>query len=184
MPSNTNLLKSSCAFESMVKMSTLDSFLFDLSSFLSFSPSIRDSMRNRLKNMSQNDATGIARNEEVVDEITSDLNAQCSISQENDKSGATAEDIAKAERDSQIPEDFEDSNTESNKEDEDDYVNEQALEDLEATLSDDDKQLKHQEALQLKAQGNEEFRDEKYVESISTYTKALRICPLKYSNDR
>nr|CAH7750365.1 unnamed protein product [Callosobruchus chinensis] len=132
--------------------------------------------------MSQKD--NIPSNEVIVDDITSKLEADCCVSEENKKLETTAEDIAKAERDSQIPNNFEDSDAESDKEDKDDYVDEVALKDLEVTLSDEDKELKYQEAVQLKAQGNEEFKAEKFLESITTYTKALRICPLKYPNDR
>nr|CAI5860270.1 unnamed protein product [Callosobruchus analis] len=134
--------------------------------------------------MSQKD--NIPKNEVIIDDITSKLEAECSVSEENKNFGTTAEDLAKAERDSQIPNNFEDSDTESDKEDRehDDYVDEVALKDLELTLSDEDKELKYQEAVQLKGQGNEEFKAGNYLESISTYTKALRICPLKYSNDR
>ncbi|VEN58806.1 unnamed protein product [Callosobruchus maculatus] len=133
--------------------------------------------------MSQKD--NIPTNEVIVDDITSKLEAECCVSGENEKLGATAEDVAKAERDSQIPKNFEDSDAESDKEEhDDDYVDEVAMKDLESTLSDKDKELKYQEAVKLKAQGNEEFKAEKYLESIATYTKALRICPLKYPNDR
>lgn len=40
------------------------------------------------------------------------------------------------------------------------------------------------EALALKDQGNKEFAEKNYLESILRYSEGLRLCPLVYTNDR
>lgn len=51
-------------------------------------------------------------------------------------------------------------------------------------LTEEEMEINYKEALKLKLQGNNEFKEEKFLESASTYTNALRICPLKYAEDR
>lgn len=57
-------------------------------------------------------------------------------------------------------------------------------EEPEQNLTEEEQEKNHQEALELKSQGNNEFKEEKYLESANIYTKALKICPSKYSVDR
>lgn len=51
-------------------------------------------------------------------------------------------------------------------------------------MSDTEKLEAKEESLELKKKGNSYFADEKYVEAIKEYTKALNICPLSFSNER
>jgi tetratricopeptide (TPR) repeat protein len=40
------------------------------------------------------------------------------------------------------------------------------------------------EAIELKTEGNKRFKEELYEESIEFYTKALRLCPKQFTEDR
>ena len=119
-------------------------------------------------------------NEEVIEELTKDLrDAQFSVeNSENEDPKAP------------IPEDFDASDTESNKLEESrpegilDDSDDEELKNQDLDLTDEEKEVKRQEAIVLKNRGNEEFKSSKYLESIETYTEALRFCPLKFGNDR
>lgn len=39
-------------------------------------------------------------------------------------------------------------------------------------------ETRHQEAIQLKAEGNEYFRNQQFENALSKYTEALRTCPV------
>ncbi|CAG9817299.1 unnamed protein product [Phaedon cochleariae] len=129
----------------------------------------------------------IPTNEELVNDVAKGLESQFCLNNENDpenpKRNATT--IVDSDRNIGIPENFEDSDTD-NQEDQkpEDYIDEELLKDSELSLSDEEKEKRCKEASELKKQGNEEYKTEKYLESVYTYTKALRICPLKFENDR
>ncbi|KAJ8967532.1 hypothetical protein NQ314_002847 [Rhamnusium bicolor] len=137
----------------------------------------------------------IPTNEEVINDITKNLESEFVINTENednedneDKSkiiqGNSAVKIGERERNSGVPEGF-DTDTKPLKPDLlDDYIDEEKLKDLEVTLSEEEKETRLKEALELKKRGNDEFKNEKYLESVITYTEALKLCPLKYDNDR
>ncbi|KAL1514049.1 hypothetical protein ABEB36_003372 [Hypothenemus hampei] len=125
---------------------------------------------------STNDSSKIPSNEEVVDEITKNFTENLSISSKINQD---------KEPNHSVPSDFENSdNEEVNSTKADDFIDEERLESLEATLTDEEKLVRHKEALEFKRQGNEGFKLENYLESITLYSEGLKICPLKFSSDR
>ncbi|KAJ8936726.1 hypothetical protein NQ318_007086 [Aromia moschata] len=66
----------------------------------------------------------------------------------------------------------------------DDWVDEEAQKNVEITLTEEEKEIRYKQSLELKKRGNDEFKKEQYLESIVTYTEALQLCPLKYDADR
>ncbi|ERL92096.1 hypothetical protein D910_09417 [Dendroctonus ponderosae] len=124
---------------------------------------------------------GIPASEEIVDEITKDLENTLEIN----KDCTNPLDAEQKPETNCIPEDFESSDVEAAAASlPDDYVDEDKLKELELTLSDEEKVEQHKKALNFKAEGNEEFKQERYVESIVLYTSGLRICPLELHSDR
>lgn len=138
-------------------------------------------------------STQIPNNKEVIEEITKNLTDNVTVH------GADSEpDQCKNEADknslenpentvegNEIPDDFEHSDSENLQEDiSDDLIDEEKLNDLEKTLSEEDKTERHTKALEFKNQGNEEYKSKNYLESINLYTEGLKICPLKFSSDR
>lgn len=73
---------------------------------------------------------------------------------------------------------------ESAEEGEEIQVDKQNLQDLEESLTEEQKEERRNEAQKLKEQGNEYFRTGSYKTAIRTYSRALRTCPLKYAKDR
>lgn len=131
--------------------------------------------------MASKPSNGIPANEEIVDEITKDLestleiNQNCTIPLDGEQKPET----------NYIPEDFESPDTEAVVDAlPDDYIDEDKLKEIELTLSDEEKAEQHKKALKFKAEGNEAFKQEKYAESIVLYTSGLRICPLEFHADR
>lgn len=126
-------------------------------------------------------------NEEIISDIIKDFADNVSVSAEADKSNNVVSE-QKPENPSEdpgIPDDFETSDTEDPKEAvSDDLIDEEKLKDLEITLSEEEKEERHKQALNYKMLGNEKFKQEQYLESISFYTDGLRICPLKFGSDR
>lgn len=123
----------------------------------------------------------IPTNEEIVNELTKDIEQQFTINNDTVQNNVTEPDTEH----SGIPEDFEHSDNEPEpKPVDDDYVDETVLKDAEISLSDEEKTARHKESLTLKTRGNEEYKAGKYVDSVKTYTEALRLCPLKFDNDR
>lgn len=60
----------------------------------------------------------------------------------------------------------------------DDFIDEELLKENELALTEEEKQIRREESEKLKQQGNDEFKNGLYKESIDTYTSALRLCPL------
>ncbi|KAH1005215.1 tetratricopeptide repeat protein 1 [Dendroctonus ponderosae] len=131
--------------------------------------------------MASKPSVGIPASEEIVDEITKDLENTLEIN----KDCTNPLDAEQKPETNCIPEDFESSDVEAAAASlPDDYVDEDKLKELELTLSDEEKVEQHKKALNFKAEGNEEFKQERYVESIVLYTSGLRICPLELHSDR
>lgn len=133
-----------------------------------------------------NNEEKIMDNEAVITNITRDIESQLTINStvdhKHENTQSTSVEINENERNSGIVEDFD--HTESAEEEFNDYVDEVQLKDLEVGLEEHDLELRYKEALELKSKGNDEFKDTKYIESIATYTKALKLCPLSYIKDR
>nr|BAN20706.1 conserved hypothetical protein [Riptortus pedestris] len=135
------------------------------------------------------DSNKIPTNHELVDALIDDFKATCDI-----KPREEAENANKSE--SSLPKDFsdfpdkcpcDDEDSERSKEEKpkaDDYIDEEELKAKEELYSEDDLQRLKSEAEQLKATGNQQFKNQEFRESAFTYTSALRICPLAFAKDR
>lgn len=124
--------------------------------------------------------SNLPTNEEIINEITQGVNSGLSV---NDN--LSAEDVAKSEYKESIPENFEKGDEDPEiKKHSDDYVDEERLKDLEINLTHEEMEIRHKKSLELKKTGNEQFKLGNHIESINTYTEALRLCPLQYQNDR
>lgn len=124
-------------------------------------------------------------NAEIVDELVQNVGAQLKVDTENDNLDSKTTGTENEETSWDDPQDEDGSDKDSKSENvSDDYIDEENLKDIEVNLTDEEKESRHKEALELKEQGNNEFKEQKYLECVDTYTKALRICPLQFSNDR
>ncbi|XP_076294042.1 tetratricopeptide repeat domain 1 [Lasioglossum baleicum] len=140
---------------------------------------------------------GLKTNEEIIEELTKDLESSCirvdencSSAKKNGKSDDDSNDLPK-ETDkhmetnskgddsckTQVPHDL-DGNPPQ------DFVDEQLLKDREIGLTETEKQSLRDQAEKLKNQGNQLFKNEEYMEAISTYTEGIQTCPLAYAKER
>lgn len=62
------------------------------------------------------------------------------------------------------------------------FVDENQLKDEQ--LTDETKQERLSEALEYKKNGNDLYKQDKFLEALDLYTKALRVCPFEFSKDR
>lgn len=69
-------------------------------------------------------------------------------------------------------------------EDDDDLIDDESQRDWEKGLTEEEKLANKAKADELKAQGNELFKQGDFNKSANVYTEALRICPLEYSAER
>lgn len=67
---------------------------------------------------------------------------------------------------------------------EDDYIDDESQRDLEKGLTEEEKLANKAKAEELKAQGNELFKQGEYQKSADLYTAALRICPVDFNAER
>lgn len=67
---------------------------------------------------------------------------------------------------------------------EDDYIDDESQRDFEKSLSEEERLANKVKAEELKAQGNELFKQGEYQKSADMYTAALRICPVDFSAER
>ncbi|KAL3269910.1 hypothetical protein HHI36_008967 [Cryptolaemus montrouzieri] len=126
-------------------------------------------------------------NEETVSEITQDLENQlknqCRVIEADNENESRSEsnDEADFDSDDQSSEDEEPGEISGH---DDDFIDEDQLKELEKTLNDEEIERRKEQALELKKRGNQEYKEQKYFDSVSTYTEALRICPTKYTTER
>ncbi|XP_076179884.1 tetratricopeptide repeat domain 1 [Ptiloglossa arizonensis] len=126
---------------------------------------------------------GLKTNEEIIEELTKDLESSCtrvnedSVSNDNVKSNAEKNNPSNdtecktqgAQNDKDIPKDF---------------VDEELLKDREFDLSESEKETLKDKAEKLKNEGNKLFKNGEYTEAISIYTQGIQTCPLCYSKER
>lgn len=67
---------------------------------------------------------------------------------------------------------------------EDDYIDDESQRDFEKSLSEEEKLANKAKAEELKAQGNDMFKQGEYQKSADMYTAALRICPVDFNAER
>lgn len=63
-------------------------------------------------------------------------------------------------------------------------IDEEELENLEKTMTDDEKKANKERALNLKGDGNVSFKTGQYLDAMEAYTEALKICPLSSTEER
>ncbi|XP_074642442.1 tetratricopeptide repeat protein 1-like [Tubulanus polymorphus] len=110
------------------------------------------------------------------DNSNTESNKQSSIPTDTDNpSGADGCDEA-------VKEALQDSEQDSETEEDEDGLKELKL--LEETLSEQEKEERKEKAQELKAHGNELFKDTQINEAKEEYTKALKLCPLCFKKER
>lgn len=124
------------------------------------------------------DGARIPTNEEVIEELTKGLESQCSTNEEN------TESVPAAENNTQIDSEGEQDEEDQKKQIPDDFIDEEALKQLESTLTKEDLDRRKTEAAEFKTKGNEAFKKGDYLEASSVYTEALRLCPLSCVEER
>lgn len=138
-------------------------------------------------------------NEQIVDELTKDLESSC-IRADDNQHVASSENVAKSTVSGVESKNFEsdyvgkesdeqhDGKCEADSERDtnlsNDYVDEDALKDRELTLTESEKETLKEEAEKYKNKGNEYFKSGEYMQAISMYTQGIQTCPLAYSRER
>ncbi|XP_024879595.1 tetratricopeptide repeat protein 1 [Temnothorax curvispinosus] len=131
-------------------------------------------------------------NEEVVEELTRDLEGSCiqadgdraadCSSKKNARSkgtlGGNAWDIVDEERNE------DDDNAQDADSPPSEDVDEVLLKDRDLLLTESEQEALKGEAENLKQVGNDLFKSGEYVQAISRYTQGLQTCPLVYSKER
>ncbi|XP_044754924.1 tetratricopeptide repeat protein 1 [Coccinella septempunctata] len=127
----------------------------------------------------------VQSNEEIVEEITKNLEEKleekCRLSEyetERHESGENKEETSTSDEETSS-DDEEEKPGELN-----DNIDEEQLKESEKQLNEEEIEERKLKSTELKRQGNEEYKNEKYLESIVTYTEALKICPTKYNSER
>lgn len=114
----------------------------------------------------------VPTNEEIIDDITKDLNSQHIKSE--------SEDPCKNDTDDES----EQSESQPDPVDPADFIDELALKDLEITLTPEEKLQRVTKSIELKNQGNTLFKEGNYIESLKLYTEGLNLCPLSSPLER
>lgn len=76
------------------------------------------------------------------------------------------------------------SESESSSSEDPDNIDEIGLKEEEEFISEEQKLINKEKADKFKEEGNESFKNQKYKESSEAYTKALMLCPLRYTKER
>ncbi|XP_070154592.1 tetratricopeptide repeat protein 1 [Polyergus mexicanus] len=119
-------------------------------------------------------------NEEVIEELTQDLESSCIKMDENTESRNRAGDLW------DIVDEKPNESNGDNAQNTD--LSEDAIEDLlkdrDLLLTETEREAMKCEAENLKQAGNDFFKNGEYISAISQYTQALRVCPLAYNKER
>lgn len=117
-------------------------------------------------------------NEEVIEELTRDLESSCVRADGDVKSKGDPWDVVDKERKEGGDDNAQ--NTDVPSED----VDEVLLKDRDLLLTESEQEALKCEAENLKQSGNDLFKNGEYVQAISQYTQGLQTCPLAYSKER
>ncbi|XP_025201205.1 tetratricopeptide repeat protein 1 [Melanaphis sacchari] len=125
--------------------------------------------------MSSNNKSGIPSNEEIIEELTKDL-----------ESSAIKTDISgdDASHHSESDSEFDTNVNEENEVKDEDYIDDTLLQARDDKLPEEKKRELLQEAISLKNEGNVKFKNQEHEEASKIYTDALRTCPLIFPNYR
>ncbi|KAL0105114.1 hypothetical protein PUN28_016637 [Cardiocondyla obscurior] len=130
----------------------------------------------------------IQSNEEVIEELTKDLESSCVRTDDEQKANCSSDARGRSKGDG----DAWDVENEEHKKDDDSQDVDQPLDDIdEVLLKDRDLLLTESELEELKCEaeklkqtGNELFKNGEYIQAISQYTQGLQTCPLVYNKER
>lgn len=127
-------------------------------------------------------------NEQIIEELTKDLESSCikvdEKSASNDGAGSTLNSGNLKDSDPEVVTESGDDESECDTNVPKDFVDEESLKDRELTLSESEKETLREEAEKLKNQGNDFFKKGDYAEAVSMYTQGLQTCPLAYNKER
>lgn len=124
------------------------------------------------------DSARIPTNEEVIEELTKDLDSQCSTNEQDTKS------VPAAENNTEVDSESEQDDEEQKKRVPDDFIDEEALKELESKITKEELDRRKAQAAEYKTKGNEAFKKGDYLEASTVYTDALRLCPLSCVEER
>lgn len=150
----------------------------------------RDSMAEQQpKPQLETSNDSIPSNQDLVESLLTDFtNQYVSNKDEDNKPNQQKEQIADCDTQSiasnESYNEINERDDNENKTENDGDIDEVELEKLEANYTEEQKNDNHKEAGQLKLNGNEMFKSEKFEECIKLYTQALKICPLVFRKDR
>lgn len=125
----------------------------------------------------------IPTSEEIIEELTKDLE-QSTV---EDEFHDARKEILRDLDDSKLEDEFHDAEGDSESTEEkmkDLELDEETLQRLQSTWTEDDAEKNRQKSLELKKEGNTAFKEANLEESIRLYTEALNVCPLSCKNDR
>ncbi|XP_076765303.1 tetratricopeptide repeat domain 1 [Xylocopa sonorina] len=144
----------------------------------------------------ENRSEDLKTNEQIIEELTKDLESSCIRIDENYSASNVSTAKSKAVRTSNqldnSNEHVEISSGNEERETEDEYagdrstefIDEELLKDRELNLSESDKERLRDDAEKHKNKGNDYFKSGEYKEAISMYTLGIQTCPLAYSKER
>ncbi|KAK2585929.1 hypothetical protein KPH14_010513 [Odynerus spinipes] len=146
--------------------------------------------------MDMDNKTGTLKsNEEIIEELTKDLESSCIkvdenttakeiYDESNEKNRSSLSDDAFKDVFDRVDPDDSEKSDEVQKKPSIDPVDEEFLKEREEKLSEAEKKTLKDEAEKLKNEGNVLFKDGDYMKAMSLYTQGLQTCPLTYSKER
>ncbi|XP_031832295.2 tetratricopeptide repeat domain 1 [Nomia melanderi] len=145
--------------------------------------------------MDSSSEPGLKSNEEIIEELTKDLESSClRVDEDCTSSNKCAESDAsndsppketcKHTKDNNAKCTAQNPHGPDTTEPPRDFVDEELLKDREIDLTESEKESLRDEAEKLKNRGNALFKSGEYVEAISIYTQGIQTCPLAYSKER
>ncbi|XP_065078805.1 tetratricopeptide repeat protein 1 isoform X2 [Ochlerotatus camptorhynchus] len=131
------------------------------------------------------DASSKEFNEKAVDEVieqVAGVHIGNSLNTNTSASSEQADKFVDCKSDAESDEEKNGSKSESR--DDDDFIDDESQRDWEKGLTEEEKLANKAKADELKAQGNDLFKQGEFEKSAKVYTEALRVCPVEYSAER
>lgn len=146
---------------------------------------------NRRKSFDES-KSGLPSNEDIVDELVKGLGdiRACNPESEGEQFDSKNDEVPEATDDINSFESgvddgaTEDKDDGSDEEFPDDVIDEVKLKKLDEDSSEEEKKARKEEAEKLKVCGNEQFKSGDFEAAASSYTNALNVCPLAFSQFR
>ncbi|XP_043076921.1 tetratricopeptide repeat protein 1 [Puntigrus tetrazona] len=130
-----------------------------------------------LDNTSEEDSEGHAdSSEKRHDSLTTDLDPEKDNDEEQEKWEKFVESDEQREGDSDS--EFKEEAVKENE------FDEEYLRELEKDLTEEEKESRRKESLQLKEKGNTQFKSGEHAEAEESYTSALKVCPVCFGKER